>query len=455
MMYILMILALLILDLKTLGSDIVLLKVLPSLLLIGIILRYAFFRKGYIYPGYRLSSQKLWPLVSYLFIYVLALLRTSDPASNLLSILNDTSIMLLLCLAVYIVFSYESKVYLDSSNWYRRVAWVLIGAPSLVIIFHLAYYMMAQILPIGIDADFGEKGDALVLSQFGIHIPKKVLPFSGVHPNTVGIYAGGVWVMTVLATVELPLRFIERLMLFINAFVIGIFILIVDSRATMFNALVSSGLVWLLIRINGLRFLRWSVVLLPFLPFTLLWLLPLVGQIDGIENVSRSEKDWSTGNGRNYIWEASIETLEDGKPLHLFGYGDFGHYKSGASLRYAYIFGNKRGADAMVVHNAFLQAIFDVGYIGTLIWLIFLYTNLDRGLRLFNKGVALGGVITGFMFYYLLSGITESAFGQYNRAYHLLFLAISTALLILEKVASNPHQEPHKQKADLYYKSVH
>lgn len=80
----------------------------------------------------------------------------------------------------------------------------------------------------------------------------------------------------------------------------------------------------------------------------------------------RTREDISTLNGRSGIWTNSLQFYEDRiDPFHqLFGYGTWGHVKSGASSTYASLFsGLYRVRASRSPHSTVLQLLFDGGWI--------------------------------------------------------------------------------------------
>lgn len=129
----------------------------------------------------------------------------------------------------------------------------------------------------------------------------------------------------------------------------------------------------------------------------------------------RNSEDLQTGNARTLIWGFSLLEFSDFKPIHLFGYGEYGHYASGASQHWAYIFGsNLENSELTTPHSIFYSVLFDYGYLGLILLIIYLYSIMKR-FKLIehrNRRMALLGLL--FIIYWQLQGITESFYGFYS-----------------------------------------
>ena len=96
--------------------------------------------------------------------------------------------------------------------------------------------------------------------------------------------------------------------------------------------------------------------------------------------------DISSLSGRDYVWRNSINywmNRVDGIQDRLIGFGQQGHYRSGASLTYAdWMAGTLRSPEYASTHNSFLQQLFDGGLAG---WLLLTLAIFWASVRLARR----------------------------------------------------------------------
>ena len=111
--------------------------------------------------------------------------------------------------------------------------------------------------------------------------------------------------------------------------------------------------------------LIWIVGLLPVILVLTNFLLE---NPEFLSFLSREGEDAGTGNNRNIIWGYCINELFNFKFIHLFGYGEYGQVGSRVSDFWAQDFSVYLNSKYTSTHNTILQLIFDVGYIGAIIY---------------------------------------------------------------------------------------
>lgn len=137
--------------------------------------------------------------------------------------------------------------------------------------------------------------------------------------------------------------------------------------------------------------------------------------------------------GREQIWDSSIkfwnQRINDFQGI-LFGFGEGGQYRSGASSTYSYLLrGSTAHPELATVHNAFLQQLFDGGVIG---WLLLVLATYWASARLSKRRSAWGHWALAAIFamtVLLLGSVTEAimAPGVHTESFWLLVVLTGVA----------------------------
>jgi hypothetical protein len=178
---------------------------------------------------------------------------------------------------------------------------------------------------------------------------------------------------------------------------------------------------WILVG-GVLGFLRWRkfLLLVPIGVILAVAFMPGVQQrmlsgFGGGSGVVKSETDlMEITSGRSAAWPLVIEEI---KKAPLLGYGQEAMKRTGL---YDWIEAN-RGGDQMLSggfshpHNAYLEAIFDNGFIGFLLIIPIYYIAFSRSVGLFLRAndslyVAAGGVATSLMLGLLIAALGSQTF---------------------------------------------
>ncbi|MEO0471416.1 MAG: O-antigen ligase family protein [Bacteroidota bacterium] len=277
----------------------------------------------------------------------------------------------------------------------------------------------------------GELNRGVIAGALGFRLPFSSFPLSGGHPNSVGVIGGVLFVLAALSWWFFDRREKNHLIIYGAGLISLIIMVVADSRGTILNAFLGAGLV---IGLQWIGKSRWLLVFIWLVPFAQLGMLAGMKAIANSSvgtQLSRGKKDLATGNSRAYIYQYSFEHLADLQNEHLYGYGEYGPYKAGFIWKYIDKF--EVGPQELtridiillsVSHNAALQIIFDSGYIGLFIFLLSLFLCFKDGIWLYEHQHPIGMVLVGFVLYYVLSGITESASGRYNEAYYLILIVM-------------------------------
>ena len=129
-------------------------------------------------------------------------------------------------------------------------------------------------------------------------------------------------------------------------------------------------------------------------------------------------------SNRDIIWGAVLDELRDFRPIHLVGFGAFGQLTSGVSSAYAGLFSGYVHAGLAGAHNAVLQEILEIGYLGLGIVLGTLMLALrrlsgDAGGRATGRASA---AILGLLVFSVLAGTLEASWSPENQELHTSLL---------------------------------
>jgi len=345
------------------------------------------------------------PNVFYFLLILIgfALLRTKQPNVSLLFTLSN-----FITYAVFCCFTLTIYRFLFLKNYnHVYICRKLILTPFLLCACLNLIFWLLKIEGVRETRDIG---DSVILSYFGLNVSRVSFAFAN-GINSYGTLVGG------LLAVELALFFVlgkRSLISLFSIFVYALILTLTDSRL----ALVYPFLITLVLhlmrslnRIKGVTFLPLLMIVGPIV-FTLI--TQLISQISFFQSLSRSAEDLATGNGRLVMWKIATDHLLSIQPMHITGFGVFGHVASGASL----IWGTLLGAlsnppEAIHPHSTVLSIVFDFGYLGLIALLYFLYISCRRISSVWATHKEISILYLSFLIYFLLMGITESFFGFY------------------------------------------
>ena len=394
---------------------------LPAvILLLGTVL-FSLQKRTKLYVGSVVNKNDFLLYGFFVLLLVVSMFRSNMPTATIVGNTNDAAVLVLLNLYGYVCFSYLFRRYEDISV----ARFVLLG-PVIIFVLAVVFYVLNYDRLPSVEGSFRTK--PLFLTLLGFNVENKVLQFKSdsdrIHPNTLGIIGGALLSAYLVSINTFKIHRVHWTVLATMASLGGM-ILIADSRVTVLNTLITVGLVYALIRYRKLQTLPYLAVVFPFFPFISLFLLEFIASTELAQLFSKNEAgtDIASGSERATIWLYCLQELSDFRPIHLVGFGDYGHYGAGVSQQYAFVFGPD-GSETMVTHNAFYQAFFDVGYLGVVVYLAVLYKVTQSAIFLYYQEVATARLYLGFITYYILSGSFESTFSSYNKLYNLIFLLL-------------------------------
>jgi O-antigen ligase len=165
--------------------------------------------------------------------------------------------------------------------------------------------------------------------------------------------------------------------------------------------------------------------------------LVLVGALSAVpmgwwDAIGESARQLASLSNRETIWRAVFAELLAFKPIHLVGFGAYGHIASGLSEAYSHFFTAWIRSDLASAHNAVLQAILEVGYIGAAILMGAMAVALARlaapEAAPSSRGAA--WALAGLLVFLAMAGSTESSWSPLQQELQaLLLFALAAAAL--------------------------
>jgi O-antigen ligase len=274
---------------------------------------------------------------------------------------------------------------------------------------------------------------AVLLSYIGINSDRIQFPLSGGF-NNYAVIVGALFTCSLVLSFVFKTMKYKFLLLISNAvFLLTLFL--IDSR----TCLIFPFLICITLKIYSTNKIFYKkipyIVFLLFLgPLFLYIITPLLANLSFLQGITRNSEELATGNSRFYIWSICFMEFINLKVNHIFGYGDFGHYGSGASYLWMNVFSNWTNGEFKTPHNTFFTLLFDYGYIGALLYIYVYFSQLKKISKLWRHNISESVLITGFFIFNFFVGITETLGGYYIPNYFILsvlFLIISSVYVDL------------------------
>ncbi|MCF8275174.1 MAG: hypothetical protein K9J17_00450 [Flavobacteriales bacterium] len=384
-------------------QDNMVVRLIPGVLTIGLVLLNMGHRKvrniKYSTPGILLLTMAM---------LVIGVIRDNSPDKSWL--FNTFEVLVYISLAVGFVQTAKRHLYNPSpANCHRFLVWSIYIPIFLLLVINLLGFA------VGLKSESAEGmdiGKAVMLSSIGIDIDRASFPFAPSF-NTYGAIVGLLLLIS-LFMLEYFNRYRILMLMGIGVSITTLFVL--DTRSAMLYPFLIYG---------GFKFWgkrgEWfggsklvPVIMLLGAP-TLLLILTILTQIPEASFIARTSSDLQSANSRSIIWFISMKEFLDFKLVHLFGYGQFGHYASGASFEWSGWFSEWGDNAALVTpHNTFFSVLFDFGYFG-LVVLVTLQYRLIHWLKVASGSYyGLSTLILAVLVYWNLIGVTETFFGFYS-----------------------------------------
>jgi hypothetical protein len=352
------------------------------------------------------------PFMLFVLMIILSLLITSSPVSNLQNIIYSISIFL--TDTFFIVTSIAYLLYKKKFDGIDVITYTSLYPLGLFVGLNLLLWVLG--VKVTNEVVIENTTGAVMLSAIGIHMDRVIFPLSGGGLNTYGDLVGALLMIAIVVSI-FRFRLINLLIFAITL----ISILLVDNRSFLVNAVLASLGVYFLSKRKSFKYLKNLPILLIIGPFLLLLYLPVL-YASVSSSILRPEETTDTLL-RVIVWTKSVLYLSDFKIMHIFGYGEYGHYASGVSKQWAFLFKDWKSPDYVGPHSTLFSIIFDYGYIGVLIYFVVIRGAIKDSIIIWkaNADQVLPVCVVGFWAYYLISGCTEALNGFYSPSFIFVF----------------------------------
>ena len=362
-------------------------------------------------------------LLIFIFLLIISYLRNNNPHLVLISTIPNLVVFMLFT-SVFLLLGkyYISKEFTDSPKFIVNFVVIpyLLFALTNFILYYLKIKVTEKIL------EEGDTGGAVMLSYFGISLQRVIFPLVNAL-NEYSIYIGSIFGLSLWLSIVYKK---QKFLLLFTTFVTLAVLLFVDSRAALLYPVFFVIISYIIYKFNFKRikllfpFLAFLVILGPIL---LVNLLPAISGNSAVSTaLSRHTNDIATGNTRFAIWSMATETFKNFDPIQIVGYGQTGHYGSGASLRWQYLFNGWKYSDMKSPHDTALSVLFDIGYVGLIIYILLIYQSLKKVSVIWASKPIVAGALFIFLLYNIVEGIGESLgnFDLLNYLYLFIMIVI-------------------------------
>lgn len=355
-------------------------------------------------------------------VIIVGIFRNNNPTGSLFFELNKLLIFVLIVLTANqtIQVSARRGSMPNSDKLINLLFFPLLGLVGINLLGHVLGFQSASTEDLNL-------GEAVFLSRLGISLERVSFPFS----TGFNTYSSIVGILLTMSLFGLSVLKKYRKWMILGVFMSVITLLLSDTRSALLYPFLLYFTYLLFFRDRQRPKVTWLV---PFIliagPLVMLSVLSIIATIPQLEFLARSNEDFATVNSRSIIWLFSSREFLNFKLIHIIGYGEYGHYASGASAFWNDIFGQwGKKSDLITPHSTFYSILFDYGYLGLAI-IIFFETRLLRALRQdWDSQPEFSLLSLAILTYWNLVSITETCFGFYTP--NILAILVILALLIL------------------------
>lgn len=361
-------------------------------------------------------------ILFYLMV-IISFWRTHNFLISNTNIIKTSLVTTLFPIVMYLAFQYEVQ---KNPSVPKQMVLIIIHVMALFCFVNIIYTFANPV--------YGDVNSAL-LKAVGISQKKYIFSlYEGVHPNTIGSLGGMLMVLSAGCVLHFKFSRFKQKALYLSYCFTGFVVAVLgDSRGTLFGAIICIALLYAFVKTRQYPILKYLVFLFPFSHMIFLGIVGNIAESDAAENISRDSKDLSTGNSRKFIYETANNELADFKPIHFIGYGEYGIYGAGLTMYYIEKFGELLPSEQVMIsvaHNSAVQAIFDTGYIGTFFYIMLMFIAFHKSQKLYKKGQDPFILITFFLLYYMITGMSETYFGKYAKFQYFMLLYLSFVVLL-------------------------
>jgi hypothetical protein len=300
----------------------------------------------------------------------------------------------------------------------------------------LGIYCLANIIAFIVKPTY-DTSAATTLRFIGINTRQILFPLNpNIHPGIIGALGGYLFVLSAsyLKHIKNNSSWVNRrLYLYIISGIVTV--LMSDSRTILFSAVLCVAGLFIITSINKLSLLKYLIWVIPFSNIIFMSAMQYTASTSIASSISRNNNnDIATGNSRKFIYMAANRELADFKPIHMIGFGEYGPYAAGLTKYYMadkfYKESKKETLISSVTHNTALQVIFDIGYIGLAIYLLFLFTLFSQLGKMSKAGQTSILPLAYIMTYIMILGTSETYFGNYTLIHNYLFFLLTFFIVI-------------------------
>lgn len=401
--------------------DIYYVKVIPIIILILFFLNISF-KKG--------STKKFSAFIfenKIIFIYILmliiSLIRSGNPNFSLIFKVNNIIMFLLfiLILCFSIINNFQSMLLYSEYRYYLILKKTIIYPMFFYSLLNFVLYFASISLKNSVLQ--GAEAKSVLLSYLGFNVSRIQFPLvSGF--NSYGVLIGALFLIIGLEIILYKKKSIINLSIF---FIFFIQLLLIDTRTAFFIPF----FILLIILLNEKTFKIKKISIFKFIPYGIILgpilytgLLPIISEFSFVAEFSRNAEEIKTGNQRFFIWAIALEHLINFDLIHLFGYGEYGHFSSGTSLKWSFLFESWENGDMTSPHNSMLSTIFDIGYLGLIFFIGSFVNSINRIYKYFYFRPKNSVIYISFYFFTIFLGITDTNTGFYFDNYINLLLIV-------------------------------
>jgi len=351
--------------------------------------------------------------------------------SNIFSTILSKFIFLILFVGIVVCISYYQRFTLKLS-FYQSLNYLLILPAIIYFSLNLfLHFLGVRVRQGGLEDQSIDQ--AVFLSKLGININRVQFPLATGLNN----YAFNVALIFLILLFFIFILKKRSIFIILSASLCLLSILMVDTRVALFIPIL---LVIVAYRFNFI--LKYSkTIFLVFLllgPVIYLTVVPYVSELMGLDTLARSDDDLQTGNFRLIIWGVSFLFFSNFDIMHLFGYGEYGHFGSGQSVNWSYAFTNIQNSSVNITpHSSFFTIIYDYGYIGLLVYIIFFFKILNVG-RQEEDSRVINRLMKCIVIFVAWAGTTDTIIGFYFENFmFMLFTFIIVFIIYFSKQNSS------------------
>jgi hypothetical protein len=388
-------------------------------------IRYFPVRSAKIYYTPILNTKGFILFLMLLLLFIISLFRTHSFLITSLSIVKNSTTVCLIPIFLYLFYQYESQ----NDNFSEKKFIMLI-------IDVLGIYCLANIIAFIVKPTY-DTSAATTLRFIGINTRQILFPLNpNIHPGIIGALGGYLFVLSAsyLKHIKNNSSWVNRrLYLYIISGIVTV--LMSDSRTILFSAVLCVAGLFIITSINKLSLLKYLIWVIPFSNIIFMSAMQYTASTSIASSISRNNNnDIATGNSRKFIYMAANRELADFKPIHMIGFGEYGPYAAGLTKYYMadkfYKESKKETLISSVTHNTALQVIFDIGYIGLAIYLLFLFTLFSQLGKMSKAGQTSILPLAYIMTYIMILGTSETYFGNYTLIHNYLFFLLTFFIVI-------------------------